>query len=59
MNTFKEIFLIVVGAILMPGGLGVILTAEKANGIMLIGGLMIVAGICIFIYLMKDALVEE
>ncbi len=59
MGKFKEIFLIVLSVILMFGGLGVIVTAELANGIMVLGAVAIAAGLCIFIYLMRNAMVEH
>ena len=59
MNKFKEISLICLSVILMFGGLGVIITAELANGIMLLGAVSIAAGLCIFIYLMRNAMVDN
>ena len=59
MNTFKEIFLICLSVILMFGGLVLIITAELANGIMLVGVVAIAAGISIFMYLVRNAMVER
>ena len=59
MKTFKEIIAILIGAILMFGGLGTILTAEILNAIILIGVLMIAGGIGCFIYIVKGILKEE
>ncbi|MBA7582276.1 hypothetical protein ES708_24204 [subsurface metagenome] len=56
MKTFKEIIAILCGTILMFGGLGVMLTAEILNSIILIGVLMMVGGICCFIYIFKGIL---
>ena len=53
MTILKEIFLIILSAVLMLGGLAIILTAKLANGIMLVGALAVAAGICIFIYLVR------
>ena len=58
MKTFKEIIAILFGAVLMFGGLGVILTAELLNGIILIGILMIAGGISCFVYIAKGILKE-
>ncbi len=55
MTETKEIFLIILSTLLMFGGLATILTSELANGIMLMGAMAVIAGICIFIYLLKDA----
>lgn len=59
MNTFKEIFLICLSVVLMFGGLVLIITAEIANGIMLVGAMAIVIGISIFIILARNAMDED
>lgn len=58
MKTFKEIIAILFGAVLMFGGLGVMLTAEILNSIILIGVLMMAGGIGCFIYIFKGILKE-
>ena len=59
MKTFKEITAILCGTILMFGGLGVMLTAEILNSIILIGVLMMASGIGCFIYIFKGILKES
>jgi len=58
LRTFKEITIILIGTILMFGGLGVILTAEILNAIILIGIIMICTGIGLFVYIFKDCYME-
>ena len=58
-KTFKEITAILFGAVLMFGGLGVMLTAEILNSIILIGLLMMTGGIGCFIYIFKGILKKD
>lgn len=58
MKTFKEIAAIFLGSAALFGGLGVMLTAELLNGVILIGIIMMVAGILIWIYIFKGILKE-
>jgi len=53
-KTFKEILLIIIGIVLLFGGLGVILNAPLANGIMLIGIIMCGIGGALLAYVLKD-----
>ena len=53
-KTFKEIILIIIAIILLFGGLGLILTAVLANGVVLIGIILIGLGSAIFAYILKD-----
>jgi len=53
-RTFKEISIILIGVILLFGGLGLILTAEILNAIILISIVMICFGMGIFIYILKS-----
>ena len=53
-RTFKEISIILIGVILLFGGLGLILTAEILNAIILISIVMMCFGIWIFIYILKS-----
>lgn len=59
MKTFKEILIILTGAVLLFGGLGVMLTAELLNSIILISLLMMGSGIACFIYIFKGILKER
>jgi len=59
MKTFKEILIILLGSVLLFGGLGVMLTAELLNSIILISIIMMGTGIACFIYIFKGILKER
>ncbi|MBA7560823.1 hypothetical protein ES695_20300 [Candidatus Atribacteria bacterium 1244-E10-H5-B2] len=58
MKAFKEIIAILIGSVLLFGGLGVMLSAEILNSIIIIGVLMMVGGIGFFVYIAKGILKE-
>ena len=58
-QTFKELLAIITGSILLFGGLGVMLSAELLNGVIIISILMMSAGIACFVYIAKGILREK
>ena len=56
MKAIKEIISFFISTILLIGGLGIILSTGLLNGIFLVGIVMILVGLFIWIYIIKDIL---